>query len=101
MAYKVTVAYDRHLSLSRLIMLCFFAAWMLLRLEMFWVVRLCGSSHFERLQCLPVVQRNVLEDFEPSSFLYFIAFKLLECSEFLTRGCRKVAACFQRRMAKD
>jgi diketogulonate reductase-like aldo/keto reductase len=25
MAYQVTVAYDRHLSLSRLIMLCFFA----------------------------------------------------------------------------
>lgn len=25
MAYKVTVAYNRHLSLSRLIMLCFFA----------------------------------------------------------------------------
>jgi diketogulonate reductase-like aldo/keto reductase len=40
MAYKVTDEYNRHLSLSRLIMLRLLA-WMLLRLEVFWGARLC------------------------------------------------------------
>jgi len=39
MAYKVTDEYNRHLSLSRLIMLRLLA-WMLLRLEVFWGARL-------------------------------------------------------------
>jgi len=82
MAYQVTVAYNRHLSLSMLIMLCFFVcldiaeAGIVLGCEGVISHILKDCSDFLMMQCL------TLEDSELSAFFYFVALKLLERSGF-------------------